>query len=241
MNREPRTAALTLLLCLPTSLALGYVGAELSTPPEPPSGPTACRGHDLERELASLRAELEERVRALAEATTAQRGAPAPVAIATERRPTPSGPITEAEIERFQELEQSVARHRSILARQSRARVGVARLCRDAGTDGTRAIDDVLERCFGDERQLLAIDRNALDEAGRRQLERARADLRERTLAELSQRVDQGLARAITDQLWLGHAPGQAVQGGSFRAIGEGELSASPGVVPGVDRTGARR
>jgi hypothetical protein len=242
-----RTPAL-LCLTLPTafvaglcgSLLGGLLGSPLAPPPAPAAGPaddslpadrtavpvvvdTGCNGRldALERALGALEVELR---------------------TATDARPAR---VDLGDVETFLRLENAAARHRVLRARHERARTSVARIAGEAGLDGTArtAVDAVVEQHFRDELRLAQVDRAGLDELGRRGLEDAHRQLRDRVLAALQSAVPESVARAVADQLWQGRAPGMDVRSADSRPVGAGELQLADRrtLTPGAGRKAVQR
>lgn len=250
-----RTAFVCALASVPTGFAAGWLGAAWQPSPltlaAVPVAPIVVAPHreappalvadpaDLGTAIAALRERAIAAEKALGDLQVRLAAATAPAPTGVRR----GGPIDEDEIERFQQLERTVARVRQVRAGQARARLSVERILLDAqlAPQVTNAIDGVIDQHFVDAQRYALVDRNALGDLGRQGLEQQQQDLRTRTLGSLQAHVTGPVARAIVDQLTQGGAPGTAVSGSGFRPLDPKDIDlAGSNVVPGVGRKVAR-
>ena len=252
-----RTAFVCALASLPAGFVAGWFGA--NTQPSPitltalPVAPVAnapdrdlavrltdtADTTDLGSAIAALRERAQAAEKALGDLQVRLAAATTPSPAGTHR----TGPIGDDEIERFQQLERTVARVRQVRAGHARARLSVERILLDAqlAPHVTNAVDGVIDQYLTDAQRFALVDRNALDDLGRRGLEQQQQDLRDRTLVGLQAHVPGPVARAVVDQLTQGGAPGAAVSGSGFQPLDPKAIDlAGSNFVPGVGRKVAR-
>ncbi len=250
-----RTAFVCALASLPAGFAAGWMGASQPLPqitvaavPVAPNTDTSDRApttqtvadtSDLSTAVTALRERAVAAEKALGELQVQVAAATTPAQSGVRR----GGPIGEDEVERFQQVERTVARMRQVRAGHARARLSVERRLLDAklSAETTNAVDQVVDGYLAEAQRMALVDRNALGDLGRQGLEQQTKDLGERTLSQLMPLVEAPVARAIVDQLMQGGAPGTAMSGSGFQPLDPKAIDlAGSNFVPGIGRKVAR-